>query len=896
MADADGAPAAGAVVQVVDAEGDFNAAGVAAFLRGAGVEAAGRSYAVVAITGPQSSGKSTLLNRLFGTSFAEMDALAGRRQTTRGVWLAPAPAVAAPPTLVLDLEGSDGRERGEDDTSFERQSALFALAQADALLVNMWAKDVGREAGAGKPLLKTIFQVHLKLFAPGRGAGGGAGGRRTALLFVFRDRTRTPLERLRETWEADLAALWAGLKKPPGAEGSAVADFFDVRYAALSNYEERPEAFEEEVAALRARFAFRTADSSAAEDGGDAAGEDAGPLLPAPAPDRLPGAALALSMGQLWDLVRSNKDLDLPAHRVMVANIRCAELAAEALERFGADAAWAALAAAAAAGPVAAFGASAGAAAAAALNEYDAEARYFDAGTAAARRATLSDALAAAVRPAHGAQLAAARARAVARFEERVAGAPPGVAFVDAVASAATAAVVDYDAAAMEAEPPGVEVGGGAESRAALEAALEARAAALRAARAAAALAAAAAEAERRVGAGAAPLLEAPPADLWPRLRGVFRREGAAAAGRLSEAVSGLGLEAADAEALAEALAAAARGRLLACAREAANTALPRLKERFSDAFLKDDAGLPRSWTPAVDVAAAAAGARRAAAALLAQLSVVRLDEGAAAAAAAAAVDVAVASLAEERPRGAVAAAVEDSGADTAPEAPAAAAGGFDLLSATEWPGVAPADALLAPPAVRAAWRQLLSDSALAVQQAAATQEANRLAQNRAPPLWAVAAILFLGFNEFVAVLRNPLLLVFVVLSLAFLKTVYEELGVEAELRRGLLPGALSLSAKFVPTIKAVTSRTVESARAFLAEQPAAAAAALETPPGGGAARSPRGRENGVPVPVSRPAGAAGLRARPGRAEVELLRPGSGAGEAEGMEWSPLPATRGKDE
>ena len=64
-----------------------------------------------------------------------------------------------PQTLVMDLEGSDGRERGEDDTSFERQSALFALAAADVLLVNMWAKDIGRETGAGKPLLRTIFQV-----------------------------------------------------------------------------------------------------------------------------------------------------------------------------------------------------------------------------------------------------------------------------------------------------------------------------------------------------------------------------------------------------------------------------------------------------------------------------------------------------------------------------------------------------------------------------------------------------------------------------------------------------------------------------------------------------------------------------------------------------------------
>lgn len=47
-----------------------------------------------------------------------MDALSGRRQTTRGVWLsAAAPRAGADPpvTLVLDLEGSDGRERGEDD-------------------------------------------------------------------------------------------------------------------------------------------------------------------------------------------------------------------------------------------------------------------------------------------------------------------------------------------------------------------------------------------------------------------------------------------------------------------------------------------------------------------------------------------------------------------------------------------------------------------------------------------------------------------------------------------------------------------------------------------------------------------------------------------------------------
>ena len=61
----------------------------------------------------------------------------------------------------MDLEGNDGRERGEDDTNFERQSALFALAVADVLMVNVWAIEIGREHGSGKPLLRTIFQVRM---------------------------------------------------------------------------------------------------------------------------------------------------------------------------------------------------------------------------------------------------------------------------------------------------------------------------------------------------------------------------------------------------------------------------------------------------------------------------------------------------------------------------------------------------------------------------------------------------------------------------------------------------------------------------------------------------------------------------------------------------------------
>ena len=66
------------------------------------------------------------------------------------------------------------------------------------------------------------LQVNLKLFTP------APNKRRTVLLFVFRDRTRTPLARLIETWEEDLRQMWASITKPPDYEGCDITDFFEV--------------------------------------------------------------------------------------------------------------------------------------------------------------------------------------------------------------------------------------------------------------------------------------------------------------------------------------------------------------------------------------------------------------------------------------------------------------------------------------------------------------------------------------------------------------------------------------------------------------------------------------------------------------------------------------------
>ena len=64
-----------------------------------------------------------------------------RKQTTKGLWLS---YDFDSKCVVMDVEGTDSKERGEGHINFERKSALFSLALSEVLIVNMWANDVGR--------------------------------------------------------------------------------------------------------------------------------------------------------------------------------------------------------------------------------------------------------------------------------------------------------------------------------------------------------------------------------------------------------------------------------------------------------------------------------------------------------------------------------------------------------------------------------------------------------------------------------------------------------------------------------------------------------------------------------------------------------------------------------
>ncbi len=72
--------------------------------------------------------------------------------------------------------------------------------------------------------------------------------------------------------------------------------------------------------------------------------------------DKLPSSTVELNMSKIWEVVRANKDLNLPAHRVMVANIRCDEIVHDQLEALRAAAGWGALVEGVEGGVVAGFG------------------------------------------------------------------------------------------------------------------------------------------------------------------------------------------------------------------------------------------------------------------------------------------------------------------------------------------------------------------------------------------------------------------------------------------------------------------------------------------------------------------------------------------------------------
>lgn len=318
-------------VQVIDENKEFTPQ-LPLYLSSQNLLSAGFTYHVVAVFGSQSTGKSTLLNHLFGTNFNVMDETS-RQQTTKGIWLSRAIEDSNNSTngmgkniLVMDVEGTDGRERGEDQ-DFERKSALFALATSEVLIVNIWEHQVGLYQGANMGLLKTVFEVNMGLFLKDRSTT-----HRSLLFFVIRDHIgHTPLKNLSKTLVADLTRIWSSLAKPPGLEDSEITDFFDFEFTALPHKILQPEKFVSETQNLRKRF--RDGVLVDLERSPDQDRSNEGIFLPA-YHRRIPADGFPMYAENIWNQIVTNKDLDLPSQQELLAQFRCDEIAATCVSGF----------------------------------------------------------------------------------------------------------------------------------------------------------------------------------------------------------------------------------------------------------------------------------------------------------------------------------------------------------------------------------------------------------------------------------------------------------------------------------------------------------------------------------------------------------------------------------
>ncbi|GAW83055.1 hypothetical protein, conserved [Plasmodium gonderi] len=300
----------------------------------------GFNYNVIAILGSQSSGKSTLLNNLFKTSFDVMNTKLGHSQTTQGLWLSYDTfeddrntcsessslglenggqknvtinssstkkmgnnARGLSPTLILDVEGNDSKERGDNRLTFEHRSALFSLALADCVIVNLWYHSLGNFTASNYGLLKTVMEVNLELFQQDTCCP------KTILLFTVRDwfEEFASIDIVKnKIVEEYLNKIWGEMKKPSGTENANINNYFIVEVVGLSHGIIKKEEFLKDVENLRKKWIYE--------------------LRPLQYSRNIPSDGFAQYCNNIWNTIVKQSQLDIPSQKEMLATFRCQEI------------------------------------------------------------------------------------------------------------------------------------------------------------------------------------------------------------------------------------------------------------------------------------------------------------------------------------------------------------------------------------------------------------------------------------------------------------------------------------------------------------------------------------------------------------------------------------------
>ncbi|CAI9263493.1 unnamed protein product [Lactuca saligna] len=630
-----------------------------------------------------------------------------------------------------------------------------------ALVVVKWCHDIGREQAANKPLLKTVFQVMLRLFSP----------RKTTLMFVIRDKTRTPLENLEPVLREDIQKIWDSVPKPEAHKHTPLSEFFNVQVVALSSYEEKEEQFKEQVADLRQKFFHSIAP-------GGLAGDRRGVV---------PASGFSFSAQQIWKVIKENKDLDLPAHKVMVATVRCEEIANEKYASFVTNENWLELEEAVQSSYVSGFGKKLSSLLNKSLSSYDEEATYFEDSVRSAKRKQLEEKLLQLVQPAYQLMLEHIRSGTLENFKK---------ALIDALNGGQGFAVAVRDNTAKfsrlfeeQCEDAIIKQAkwDSSKIRDKFSRDLDSHILEVRTAKLSELNALYETKLKEGLYGPVEALLEGGSDDTWAAIRKLLHQVTEKAVSEFSFALSGFEMDEEEKEDMILKLKNYARGVVEGKTKEESAKVLYRMKERFTSIFNHDNDSMPRVWTGKEDIRAITKMARSSSLKLLSVLAAIRLDEE------------------------------NDTIGDTLVLAlvdPKKATNNkttlSDPLASSTWEEVPATKTLITPVQCKSLWSQFQKETEYTITQAIASQEANKRNNNWLPPPWAIAAMVVLGFNEFMTLLRNPLWLLVIFVSYLLAKALWVQLDISGEFRNGALPGILSLSTKFIPTVTNLLRKLAE--------------------------------------------------------------------------------------
>ena len=120
---------------------------------------------------------------------------------------------------------------------------------------------------------------------------------------------------IRSIIEQDIDNIWTEIYKDPQVQGTTARDFFDFDFQFLPHKIFESDDFLKKCNDIRGRFS----------------GESNESWFHGHESIRVPMDGLPLFIDKTWEKIRSQKELNLPDQRIMVAMLRCNELKEEAL-------------------------------------------------------------------------------------------------------------------------------------------------------------------------------------------------------------------------------------------------------------------------------------------------------------------------------------------------------------------------------------------------------------------------------------------------------------------------------------------------------------------------------------------------------------------------------------